>query len=159
MQLKSILDKYDVIEAQVLYNKAVELLQLISDEELEEIFTRHPALFSKITNVHLTHEQLLRDKQAIKDAIDVFIETIESRNLSKDEFDAMTLDDIKDYLDSIITSKIPSLHSTSRLVAEIITAFRETVSASKIGTQFNVSGRSEERRVGKECRSRWSPYH
>ena len=23
---------------------------------------------------------------------------------------------------------------------------------------FNV-GRSEERRVGKECRSRWSPYH
>ena len=30
--------------------------------------------------------------------------------------------------------------STSRLVAEIITAFRETVSASKIGTQFNVSG-------------------
>ena len=76
MQLKSILDKYDVIEAQVLYNKAVELLQLISDEELEEIFTKYPALFSKITNVHLTHEQLLRDKQAIKDAIDVFIETI-----------------------------------------------------------------------------------
>ena len=24
---------------------------------------------------------------------------------------------------------------------------------------FNSSMRSEERRVGKECRSRWSPYH
>ena len=24
---------------------------------------------------------------------------------------------------------------------------------------FTVYGRSEERRVGKECRSRWSPYH
>src|ERR1043166_10135306 len=24
---------------------------------------------------------------------------------------------------------------------------------------INASGRSEERRVGKECRSRWSPYH
>ena len=24
---------------------------------------------------------------------------------------------------------------------------------------YNESGRSEERRVGKECRSRWSPYH
>ena len=23
----------------------------------------------------------------------------------------------------------------------------------------HVAGRSEERRVGKECRSRWSPYH
>jgi len=25
--------------------------------------------------------------------------------------------------------------------------------------RLNISGRSEERRVGKECRSRWSPYH
>ena len=25
--------------------------------------------------------------------------------------------------------------------------------------QFEDAGRSEERRVGKECRSRWSPYH
>lgn len=116
MQLKSILDKYDVIEAQVLYNKAVELLQLISDEELEEIFTKYPALFSKITNAHLTHEQLLRDKQSIKDAIDVFIETIESRNLTKDEFDAMTLDDIKDYMNSIITTKLPCLH---RIINEL----------------------------------------
>ena len=24
---------------------------------------------------------------------------------------------------------------------------------------YRSSGRSEERRVGKECRSRWSPYH
>ena len=27
-----------------------------------------------------------------------------------------------------------------------------------LGTAFSVK-RSEERRVGKECRSRWSPYH
>ena len=26
-------------------------------------------------------------------------------------------------------------------------------------TGINPSARSEERRVGKECRSRWSPYH
>src|SRR2546425_2835410 len=26
-------------------------------------------------------------------------------------------------------------------------------------TQGGIAGRSEERRVGKECRSRWSPYH
>src|SRR5256886_12309598 len=26
-------------------------------------------------------------------------------------------------------------------------------------TPFDRDGRSEERRVGKECRSRWSPYH
>src|SRR2546430_13407169 len=27
------------------------------------------------------------------------------------------------------------------------------------GAPFRVGSRSEERRVGKECRSRWSPYH
>ena len=27
------------------------------------------------------------------------------------------------------------------------------------GDEETVVGRSEERRVGKECRSRWSPYH
>ena len=27
------------------------------------------------------------------------------------------------------------------------------------GTTFLIDPRSEERRVGKECRSRWSPYH
>ena len=33
----------------------------------------------------------------------------------------------------------------------------ETLEA--IADYFNVDIRSEERRVGKECRSRWSPYH
>ena len=28
-----------------------------------------------------------------------------------------------------------------------------------VGFVGRVFGRSEERRVGKECRSRWSPYH
>src|SRR2546427_11158579 len=27
------------------------------------------------------------------------------------------------------------------------------------GVRFTLDNRSEERRVGKECRSRWSPYH
>ena len=27
------------------------------------------------------------------------------------------------------------------------------------GAEYQVDFRSEERRVGKECRSRWSPYH
>src|SRR3712207_5490689 len=32
--------------------------------------------------------------------------------------------------------------------------------AEAVGGSFlRVAGRSEERRVGKECRSRWSPYH
>ena len=31
--------------------------------------------------------------------------------------------------------------------------------AQRLGIFVEEIGRSEERRVGKECRSRWSPYH
>ena len=34
-----------------------------------------------------------------------------------------------------------------------------TVNVSGVGQAERYTGRSEERRVGKECRSRWAPYH
>ena len=36
---------------------------------------------------------------------------------------------------------------------------RETQEYTALEAAFNEMMRSEERRVGKECRSRWSPYH
>ena len=52
--------------------------------------------------------------------------------------------------DSIITSdaRLDSIYQS--LPEVMITGERPVVKASQ---------RSEERRVGKECRSRWSPYH
>ena len=35
----------------------------------------------------------------------------------------------------------------------------ETVDGMAFWIEWDENGRSEERRVGKECRSRWSPYH
>src|SRR5258708_25822842 len=35
----------------------------------------------------------------------------------------------------------------------------KSVSPSVVNHYYDLLGRSEERRVGKECRSRWSPYH
>ena len=41
-----------------------------------------------------------------------------------------------------------------------VAALRSTLAAGTDGNGADVLGaRSEERRVGKECRSRWSPYH
>ena len=34
-----------------------------------------------------------------------------------------------------------------------------TIENDELRIELNSKGRSEERRVGKECRSRWSPYH
>src|SRR2546425_12875130 len=38
---------------------------------------------------------------------------------------------------------------------------RDPITAYRTEPEFfaDLNGRSEERRVGKECRSRWSPYH
>src|SRR2546429_8531417 len=38
-------------------------------------------------------------------------------------------------------------------------ASRKAVGLAEVELLFSNDGRSEERRVGKECRSRWSPYH
>ena len=38
-------------------------------------------------------------------------------------------------------------------------AFLQGESVKSVGVAAMLLVRSEERRVGKECRSRWSPYH
>ena len=55
-----------------------------------------------------------------------------------------------------IRSKIASVQNTQK-----ITKAMEMVAASKMRKSQDrmAASRSEERRVGKECRSRWSPYH
>ena len=49
--------------------------------------------------------------------------------------------------------KVIVLRGNGKIIQELEGVFR--------GAQWNVTKviRSEERRVGKECRSRWSPYH
>ena len=48
-----------------------------------------------------------------------------------------------------------SKHLKTKLVHSSIRKFSD----GEIFIEINENIRSEERRVGKECRSRWSPYH
>src|SRR3712207_9409732 len=54
-----------------------------------------------------------------------------------------------------------SMQIQSNLASTIAMAFDECVEnpSTREYVQKSVERRSEERRVGKECRSRWSPYH
>ena len=66
---------------------------------------------------------------------------------------------IQNYLDLIDPES--DMTNSTKMISEI---FRYDVPLQKY-TSFRTGGsaeifvRSEERRVGKECRSRWSPYH
>ena len=65
------------------------------------------------------------------------------------------------------TGESPTLSTEERerLIALTVEAAAERPSRSRVtviagtGTNDTAATRSEERRVGKECRSRWSPYH
>ena len=48
--------------------------------------------------------------------------------------------------------------SKDKKIMELQNIAKETVDIRGIGL-YTLGSRSEERRVGKECRSRWSPYH
>ena len=47
----------------------------------------------------------------------------------------------------------------NRLELDIVATKDNGLIIVEVKTRSNTEYRSEERRVGKECRSRWSPYH
>ena len=61
----------------------------------------------------------------------------------------------------VLGSATPSLESRARAGKGVYQHLRLTQRANPLATipEVQVTTRSEERRVGKECRSRWSPYH
>ena len=60
----------------------------------------------------------------------------------------------------VLASKapVPGGGGASALVGAVGTALGNMVGSLTVGKK-KYADRSEERRVGKECRSRWSPYH
>ena len=52
-----------------------------------------------------------------------------------------------------------SMGQIERKLRQLAGGFQESVGMTIYGTGELLQLRSEERRVGKECRSRWSPYH
>ena len=48
---------------------------------------------------------------------------------------------------------------TDNLISDLNQLDKFDISLEKISIKEVTNQRSEERRVGKECRSRWSPYH
>ena len=55
--------------------------------------------------------------------------------------------------------KIMNFKKIATITMAALLAISSSMPASAVTKNWRVYHRSEERRVGKECRSRWSPYH
>ena len=95
MSLENILLKYQKLEAKLKYEKAQEILSLISDEELYELFTKYPAVFQKLSG--MPSEDAYKNLDDIEKATEIFISQIKSKGLTRDEYNIMTKDDIIEY--------------------------------------------------------------
>src|SRR5256885_11069783 len=66
-------------------------------------------------------------------------------------------------VDEIIVSTFPGEKRSNWLRGDVVNRLRKQTSLPvehvEVEPEVEPSPRSEERRVGKECRSRWSPYH
>src|SRR5258708_25485093 len=64
----------------------------------------------------------------------------------------------------LTSAPLPSVDKTGELPEpqkpqKTVRMMRRPLATASSGESVAISDRSEERRVGKECRSRWSPYH
>jgi len=86
--------------------------------------------------------------------------------IGKDYYEDLTAKRLGEILDELADGKVPVPGpQNGRYAAEPIKGLTSLTEYDSGRTQYNASVqlavdlRSEERRVGKECRSRWSPYH
>ena len=63
-------------------------------------------------------------------------------------------------ISTLIFASSTSIADTSKIKNDFFSSIESFLDGNFEDTDFSIkSTRSEERRVGKECRSRWSPYH
>ena len=67
---------------------------------------------------------------------------------------------IKEARKNLYFAKLKGVPSSPRKMRYVVDMIRGMEVNRALGVlRFSKTTRSEERRVGKECRSRWSPYH
>lgn len=113
-KLEEIQKKYNDKVVDVLYEEAQELLTLIDDQELYTIYSRYPEVFNKLSS--LTRKEYAQYPELVEKAVKIFVEFIRNKYLTKEAYDAMTRDDIIDYLDKIIKKKTPELYNWIKML-------------------------------------------
>ena len=106
------------------------------------------------------YKQLYANKMDNLEEMDKFLETYNLPRLNQGEIENMnrpiTSNVIEIVIKNLPTNKSPGPNG---FTGEFYQTFREELTPILLKLFQKLQRRSEERRVGKECRSRWSPYH
>ena len=104
----------------------------------------------------------LKAKQDFNIEIDIKKNILRSLNIPADQSQKLSQNDIQKLYDEEITT-INIDESGMKSDDGVLSVYIAMDGEQPTGYSIPISGkglwRSEERRVGKECRSRWSPYH
>ena len=107
-----------------------------------------------------TNPKLTANVKLVSDGTDIYLESFSANTrLSSQKFKAFKVDGTSTYDQDVFRffdfGKFPI-----EAAYEIFQEYEDTSVLYKYGNKYEMFYcRSEERRVGKECRSRWSPYH
>ena len=106
--------------------------------------------------IHLVPQQVIWKDRAFRDLWEITPEEVvrlleEGERLTTSQ---VAPEDLKATYEKLLKTheRVVSVHVSGKLSGTVATA-------QSVAQAFGGRVRSEERRVGKECRSRWSPYH
>lgn len=101
--LEKRIEQYKLNQAQLMYDFASELLDQVEDEDVLKLYSDNSQIFSKLTT--LSKEEILKNKSLLADAINVLIDYLKHRPLTREEYENMTFDEIFDYINNLVGYK------------------------------------------------------
>ena len=116
-------------------------------------FIEHPSLLAwqKVIDRNKNKKEI-KVVSSLNNSVNIEAKNIEETAIKDDdEVSSKVIDSSIEELKSKISTTLKSLVSTKKAKAKNLII--------EAGLSPTYKQRSEERRVGKECRSRWSPYH
>ena len=145
-------------------NKEVE--EIVVEQETVETISEEKTAEEKVPSKKTIKDYLSKDLFADIKVISGKEDEVKTDNVSDDYLEEYqgTFNDISE--NQIISAKVIGI-SDSDIMVDIGFKSEGLINRSEfnnkdlpeIGSNIDIFLRSEERRVGKECRSRWSPYH
>lgn len=101
--LEKRIEQYKIRQAQLMYDFASELLDQVADEDVLKLYKDNSDIFSKLST--LSKEDILKNKPLMTDAINVLIDYLKNKPLTKEEYENMTFEEIFNYITNLLDNK------------------------------------------------------